>query len=276
MINRKAIGQISSHLLLIFFSALFALPLFWLISTSLKPNSEIFIFPPRWFPSEAFWGHYRTAIEFIPFFRYLFNTLYICALSVIGSVVSCSLVAYGFSRIEWPERDALFMVLIATMMIPFAVTMIPLFIIFNRLRWINTFRPLIVPTYFAPAFYVFLLRQFFLTIPLELSDAARIDGASEFYIYLRIILPLAKPALAVVALFQFIGSWNDFLGPLIYLRSTEKYTLALGLQQFRSALLTEWGGLMAASTLVTLPIIVLFFFTQRTFIQGISLTGLKG
>ena len=276
MIKRKTIGQIFSHLLLIFFSLLFALPLFWLISTSLKPNSEIFIFPPRWIPSQPFWGHYRTAIEFIPFFQYLFNTLYICALSVVGSVISCSLVAYGFSRIDWPERDALFMVLIATMMIPFAVTMIPMFIIFNRLRWINTFRPLIVPTYFAPAFYVFLLRQFFMTIPFELSDAARIDGASEFYIYLRIILPLAKPALAVVALFQFIGSWNDFLGPLIYLRSTEKYTLALGLQQFRSALLTEWGGLMAASTLVTLPIIVLFFFTQRTFIQGISLTGLKG
>ena len=276
MIKRKTIGQIFSHLLLIFFSLLFALPLFWLISTSLKPNSEIFIFPPRWIPSQPFWGHYRTAVEFIPFFQYLFNTLYICALSVVGSVISCSLVAYGFSRIDWPERDALFMVLIATMMIPFAVTMIPMFIIFNRLRWINTFRPLIVPTYFAPAFYVFLLRQFFMTIPFELSDAARIDGASEFYIYLRIILPLAKPALAVVALFQFIGSWNDFLGPLIYLRSTEKYTLALGLQQFRSALLTEWGGLMAASTLVTLPIIVLFFFTQRTFIQGISLTGLKG
>jgi len=276
MIKRKTIGQIFSHLLLIFFSLLFALPLFWLVSTSLKPNSEIFIFPPRWIPSQPFWGHYRTAIEFIPFFQYLFNTLYICALSVVGSVISCSLVAYGFSRIDWPERDALFMVLIATMMIPFAVTMIPMFIIFNRLRWINTFRPLIVPTYFAPAFYVFLLRQFFMTIPFELSDAARIDGASEFYIYLRIILPLAKPALAVVALFQFIGSWNDFLGPLIYLRSTEKYTLALGLQQFRSALLTEWGGLMAASTLVTLPIIVLFFFTQRTFIQGISLTGLKG
>ena len=276
MLKRETIGQIFSHLLLIFFSALFALPMFWLVSTSLKPNSEIFIFPPRWIPSEVFWGHYRTAIEFIPFFRYLFNTLYICAFSVLGSVISCSLVAYGFARIDWPERNALFMVLIATMMIPFAVTMIPMFIIFNRFRWINTFRPLIVPTYFAPAFYVFLLRQFFMTIPFELSDAARIDGASEFYIYLRIILPLARPALAVVALFQFIGSWNDFLGPLIYLRSTEKYTLALGLQQFRSALLTEWGGLMAARTLVTLPIIILFFFTQRTFIQGISLTGLKG
>ena len=276
MSNRKTINLLLSHLALILFSALFALPLFWLISTSLKPNTEIFIFPPKWIPSQVFWGHYRTAIDFIPFFQYLYNTLSICALSVLGSVLSCSLVAYGFSRIDWPERDAIFVVVIATMMVPFAVTMIPMFVIFNKLRWINTFKPLVVPTYFGPAFYIFLLRQFFMTIPLELSDAARIDGASEFYIYRGIILPLAKPALAVVALFQFIGSWNDFLGPLIYLRSTEKYTLALGLQQFRSALLTEWGGLMAASTLVTLPIIILFFFTQKTFIQGISLTGIKG
>lgn len=275
MLSRRIAKPIISHLVLIFFSALFALPLFWLISTSLKPNTEIFVFPPRWVPSQVYWGHYRTAIRFIPFFKYLLNTLTICAISVIGAVLSSSLVAYGFSRIQWPERDFLFMILISTMMIPFAVTMIPLFVTFNRLRWIDTFKPLTVPTFLGPAFFVFLLRQFFMTIPLELSDAAKIDGASEFYIYRAIILPLARPALAVVALFQFINSWNDFLGPLIYLRSTQRYTLALGLQQFRSAVLTEWGGLMAASTLVTLPIIILFFFTQKTFIQGISLTGLK-
>jgi len=151
--------------------------------------------------------------------------------------------------------------------------MIPLFVTFNRLRWIDTFKPLTVPTFLGPAFFVFLLRQFFMTIPLELSDAAKIDGASEFYIYRAIILPLARPALAVVALFQFINSWNDFLGPLIYLRSTQRYTLALGLQQFRSAVLTEWGGLMRASTLVPLPIIILFFFPQKTSIQGIPLTA---
>ncbi|NLK09313.1 MAG: carbohydrate ABC transporter permease [Firmicutes bacterium] len=276
MHHQKTTSRVLNHLVLIFFAALFALPLFWLISTSLKPNTEIFVFPPKWIPSQVFWGHYKTAIQFIPFFRYLSNTILICASSVLGSVISASLVAYGFSRIAWPERDAIFVVVIATMMIPFAVTMIPMFVVFNKLRWINTFKPLVAPTYFGPAFYVFLLRQFFMTIPLELSDAARIDGASEFFIYRAIVLPLARPALAVVALFQFIGSWNDFLGPLIYLRSTEKYTLALGLQQFRSALLTEWGGLMAASTLVTLPIVILFFFTQRTFIQGISLTGIKG
>lgn len=275
MFKRKILITLGSHILLIIFSAVFALPLFWLISTSLKPNAEIFVFPPKWIPSSPFWGHYKTAVEFIPFFQYLYNTLIICAFSVVGAVLSSSLVAYGFSRIEWPERDRLFMVVIATMMIPFAVVMIPLFIVFKNLGWMDTFLPLTVPTFFGPAFFIFLLRQFFLTIPLELSDAARIDGASELFIYSRIILPLAKPALAVVALFQFINSWNDFLGPLIYLRSEERYTLALGLQQFRSALLTEWGGLMAASTLVTLPIVILFFFAQRTFIQGISLTGLK-
>lgn len=273
--SRKVVKIILSHVLLIFFSICFALPLFWLISTSLKPNEEIFIFPPKWIPSHPFWGHYKTAISFIPFFRYLFNTLTICVFTVIGAVLSSSFVAYGFSRIQWPERDIIFMLLISTMMIPYAVVMIPLFVVFKNLRWINTFKPLIIPAYFGPAFFTFLLRQFFMTIPAELSDAARIDGASELYIYWNIILPLARPALAVVILFQFIGSWNDFLGPLIYLRSDEKYTLALGLQQFRSALLTEWGGLMAASTLVTLPIVVLFFFTQKTFIQGISLTGLK-
>ncbi|MBP8639219.1 MAG: carbohydrate ABC transporter permease [Dictyoglomi bacterium] len=273
--NRKIVKTILSHVLLIFFSACFALPLFWLVSTSLKPNEEIFVFPPKWIPSHVFLGHYNTAINFIPFFRYLANTLTICIFTVLGTVISASLVAYGFSRIDWPERDLFFMLLVSTMMIPYAVVMIPLYVTFSKLRWINTFKPLIVPAFFAPAFSTFLLRQFFMTIPAELSDAARIDGASEFYIYRGIILPLARPALAVVALFQFIGAWNDFLGPLIYLRSEEKYTLALGLQQFRSALLTEWGGLMAASTLVTLPIVVLFFFTQKTFIQGISLTGLK-
>jgi multiple sugar transport system permease protein len=194
---------------------------------------------------------------------------------MLGSVLSASLVAYGFSKIQWPERDFFFLILISTMMIPFAVTMIPLFITFKNLGWLDTYYPLIVPAFFAPAYYTFLLRQFFLTIPAELSDAARVDGASEFYIYRGIILPLAKPALAVVLLFQFLGAWNDFLGPLIYLRNPDRYTLALGIQQFRSALLTEWGGLMAASTLVTLPIIILFFFTQKTFIQGISITGLK-
>ncbi len=273
--KKRTVKTLLNHVLLIFFSVCFALPLFWMISTSLKPNEEIFLFPPKWIPSYPYWEHYKTAIHFIPFFRYLLNTVTICAFTVIGSVLSASLVAYGFSRIEWPERDALFVVLVATMMIPYAVVMIPLFVIFKNLGWINTFKPLIVPAFFGPPFFTFLLRQFFMTIPAELSDAARIDGASELYIYWNIVLPLAKPALAVVALFQFIGAWNDFLGPLIYLRSGEKYTIALGLQQFRSALLTEWGGLMAASTLATLPIIVLFFFTQKTFIQGISLTGLK-
>ncbi|MGB9681938.1 MAG: carbohydrate ABC transporter permease [bacterium] len=274
-VKRRTFNIVLSHILLILFSIFFTLPLFWLVSTSFKPNDEIFVFPPKWIPSYLYLGHYKTAVSFIPFFKYLFNTVIICAFSMIGSVLSASLVAYGFAKIQWPERDFFFLILISTMMIPFAVTMIPLFITFKNLGWLDTYYPLIVPAFFAPAYYTFLLRQFFLTIPAELSDAARVDGASEFYIYRGIILPLAKPALAVVLLFQFLGAWNDFLGPLIYLRNPDKYTLALGIQQFRSALLTEWGGLMAASTLVTLPIIILFFFTQKTFIQGISITGLK-
>ncbi len=273
---KEFIKRLANHIILIFFAFLFALPLFWMISTSLKINRQIFIFPPVWIPNPIEWGHYGRAINFIPFFTYLKNTVIICGFSVVGSVLSCSLAAYGFSRVDWPERNIVFMLVLATMMIPFAVTMIPLFIVFNKLHWVNTFYPLIIPTYTAPAFFVFLLRQFFMTIPAEISDAARIDGCSEFNIYRQIILPLAKPALATVGLFQFIWSWNDFLGPLIYLRDQSKYTLAIGLQQFRSSYLTEWGMLMAAATMMVLPIVIIFFFTQRTFIQGIALTGLKG
>lgn len=272
---KKVMGMIISYAVLASLGTLFLLPLAWMISTSLKPNRQIFLFPPIWIPHPIDWSHYPNALQFIPFFTYLKNTLMICVFSVVGVVLSCSLVAYGFSRVEWPERDLLFILVLSTMMIPYAVTMIPLYLVFNRLGWVNTFKPLIVPAYFGNPFFIFLLRQFFLTIPFELSDAARIDGASEIRIFSRIILPLAKPVLAVVVLFQFIGSWNDFLGPLIYLKDQSKYTLAIGLQQFQSAYLTRWGMLMAATTLIVMPIIILFFFTQRTFIQGIAITGLK-
>jgi len=247
-----------------------------MISTSLKPPRQIFVFPPIWIPHPLMWSTYLEALNFVPFLLYLKNTLTICISTVIGVLLSCSLVAYGFSRVQWPERNIVFIILLATMMIPYQVTIIPMYIVFNKLGWINTFKPLIVPFFFGTPFYIFLLRQFFMTIPMELSDAAKIDGCSEFRIYCQIILPLAIPALAVVALFQFIGVWNDFLGPLIYLRDQSKFTLSLGLQQFQSGYHTEWAMLMAAATMVTMPIIVLFFFTQKTFLQGISLTGIKG
>lgn len=273
---KKIIKQIIAHAFLVLGSAIFILPFVWLVSTSLKPDSQLFAFPPIWIPNPIKWGNYPEALQYFPFFTCMKNTLYIAVPSVVGTVMSCSFVAYGFSRIEWPGREILFFVLLSTLMIPFQVIMIPLFVTFKNLGWLNTFKPIYVPRFFAvEAFFVFLLRQFFLTVPKELSDSAKIDGASEFLVYWRIILPLARPALAVVALFQFMWRWNDLLRPLIYLNEESKYPVALGLGFFQGQYEVEWSLLMAASTVVLLPIIILFFFTQKTFIQGITLTGMK-
>jgi multiple sugar transport system permease protein len=224
------------------------------------------------------WENFGRAIRAMRYFpRYLANTLLLCFLTVIGTVFSSALAAYGFARIDWRGRNTLFLLALATMMVPFPVVMVPVYCLFRALGWIGTFKPLWVGSFCAGAFNVFLLRQFFLTIPRDLSEAARIDGCSEFRIFRQIILPLSRPALTVVGLFQFMGTWNDFLGPLIYLTKQKDFTLALGLQFFQSQHGgTEWHYLMAASTLIALPIVVLFFFTQRTFIEGISMTGLKG
>jgi multiple sugar transport system permease protein len=213
----------------------------------------------------------------VTFLTYLSNTLLVALLSVIGTLTSSSLVAYGLSRIQWRGRSTLFNLTLATMMVPFPVLMVPLYGVFRSLGWIGTLMPLWVPMFCGGAFNIFLLRQFFLTIPGELSDAARIDGCSEFGIFWRVILPLSRPALSVVALFTFLHAWNDFLGPLIFLTDPKTFTMALGLQQYRSQFGgSEWHLLMAASALLVMPIIVLFFFAQKTFIQGISTTGMGG
>ena len=229
----------------------------------------------KWAPR---WSNFANAIKAMQHFpRYLRNTLVLCILTVIGAVFSSALAAYGFSRIDWRGRDRVFVLALATMMIPFPVVMVPIYCMFRWLGWIGTLRPLWVGSFFAGAFNVFLLRQFFMTIPKDLSDAARVDGCSEFRIFWQIMLPLCRPALMVVGLFQFMGTWNDFLGPLIYLTDQRDFTLALGLQFFQSQHGgTEWHYLMAAGTLVALPIIILFFFMQKSFIEGISMTGLKG
>ncbi len=223
------------------------------------------------------WKNFANAIRAMGDFpSYLKNTLLLCLLTVTGTVISSALAAYGFSRIEWKGRDKLFLVALATMMIPFPVVMVPLYCLFRALGLIGTLQPLWIGSFCAGAFNVFLLRQFFRTIPQSLSDAARIDGCSELQIFLRIILPMSKPAMLVVALFQFMGTWNDFLGPLLYLTDQKDFTLALGLQAFQSRQGgTEWNYLMAASAIVILPVILLFFFTQRTFIEGIATTGIK-
>ena len=222
------------------------------------------------------WQNYVRAFEIINFFNSLRNTLFICFTVVLGIVFSCSLVAYSFARIPWKGRDVAFIICLATMMLPYQVTLIPLFALYAKLGWVGSFKPLIVPYLFGTPFYIFLLRQFFLGIPQDLSAAARIDGCNEFGIFAQIILPLSKPALATTGLFMFLFQWGDFLNPLIYLQHDRQYTLAIALQQFQSQHGSAWGPLMAMSTVVTIPIILLFFLTQRTFIQGITLTGLKG
>ena len=257
-------------------SLLFAAPFLWLVTSAVKTPQQLLAYPVQWIPHPVRWANFSEGWAFRPFSLYLRNTLVIAVFSTAGSVISSSLVAYGLTRIEWPGRRVLFVALISTMMLPAQVVMVPLFTMFCKLGWIDTFKPLIVPTFFAAAFYVYLLRGFFLSIPKDLSEAARIDGAGEFGIYWRVIMPLARPALATVGLFAFIGAWNDFVCPLIYIVNENNYTLALGLSMFRGQYGTYWNYLLAVSTLVTLPIVVIFFFTQRTFIQGITMTGLKG
>ncbi|AIE84083.1 carbohydrate ABC transporter permease [Fimbriimonas ginsengisoli] len=282
--NVSLVQKFFVQLALIVFGISFAFPFVWLLSTALKTLPETMKDPPQWIPAQFQWHNFWDAINYgsesvgyVPFEIYARNTLLVCVLVVCGTVASNSVVAYSFARLKWPGRDALFAVTLATMMVPFPVLMVPTFGIFRSLDWIGTFRPLWVPAWFGSAFSIFLLRQFFRTIPFELSEAAKIDGASEWRIFRDVIIPLSKPALAVVALFAFMGAWNDFIGPLIYLLDQKMFTLSLGLQSYQSQNGgTQWNLLMAASTIVILPIIILFFFTQRLFIQGIAVTGLKG
>lgn len=272
----KKINRIIAHICLIIASFFFIIPFIWLVSTSLKPLTQIFTFPPEWIPNPFLWSNYARAVDYIPFWTYLKNTAIITVVSTLGVIISCPLVAYSVAKLEWRGRGVLFFITLAVMMIPGQVTMIPLFLLFTKLGWVGTFLPLIVPQFFGVPFYIFLLRQFFLGLPDALREAARLDGASEFRIYLQIMFPLAKSAVLAVALFQFMGSWTDFIGPLLYLTNEPTYTVSLGLQQFQSQKGSEWGLLMAVSTLMTLPVIVLFFFLQKTFISGITFSGIKG
>jgi multiple sugar transport system permease protein len=269
----KRYSTILGHAILILLGLVFIAPFAFMVSTSLKADQQIFTSRIEWIPRPVMWKNYAAALQYFPFWIYLRNTLIICVGSVVGTVISAALPAYGFARLRWKGRDALFILMIATIMLPSQVTLLPQFLMFRSLGWSGTFLPLIVPAFFGNAFSIFLLRQFFLGIPQELSDAARIDGCSEFGILWRIILPLAKPAIATIALFAFMGAWTDFQGPLIYLHDEKLYTLAIGLNSFLGRHGGEWNLLMAASTVVTVPLILVFFFAQRTFVQGIALTG---
>ena len=257
-------------------AAVFLLPLFWMLSSSLKPEWQVLANPPVWLPSPPRWQNYREALTYLPFGRYAINTLIISVGAIIGHVLSCTLVAYGFARLRAPGKDFWFLLVLSTLMLPYPVTMVPLFALFNALGWIDTFLPLIVPTFFGNAFYIFLLRQFFLTLPPELEDAAHMDGANTLQVLWYVILPISTPALATVVIFTFQATWNDFLQPLIYLQDQSKYTLTLGLNFFRGSFQVKWSYLMAASLVIVLPVVLVFFLAQRLFIQGIAMTGVKG
>jgi len=249
----------------------------WLIVTSLKQLSQVFTDPPIWFPQPIMWQNYPQALNSpaFPFTLLLRNTLFYTIVSTIGVILSSTIVAYGFARIEFRGRDILFGITLATMMVPGVVTLIPTYILFRWLGWTGTYAPLIVPSFFGSAFNIFLLRQFMMTIPWDLTDAATVDGASDFTILWLIVVPLVKPALLVIAIFNIMWTWNDFMGPLIYLTNSKQYPLVMGLYAFQTRFGVQWHLLMAASLVTTLPLIILFFFAQRYFIEGITLTGLR-
>jgi multiple sugar transport system permease protein len=283
--RRLSIGEILALLLLLGLSFLFLVPFFWMLSTSLKDVRDLF--DSNWIPSRLAWENYRDAFSFGLWRRWTINTVIITVVAVVGTLLSTSLVAYSFARLRWPGRDLLFSLVLATMMLPGIVTMIPQFILFSKLPafgfqgsrvWIDTFLPLTVPAFTGNAFYIFLLRQFMRGIPMELSEASRIDGASELRIWWSIVMPLTKPALAAIAIFTFQFTWEDFIGPLLYLQREEMYTLQLGLRQFEFAAggAPAWNWLMAASLVVMLPVVIIFLLFQRYFIEGVTLTGMGG
>jgi len=274
---QKVLSRVLVYTMLLIGAAILMLPLAWLLSSSLKQSGRIFQVPPQWIPDPVVWGNYAEVWRMIPFGLYVRNTSLITAASIVGALASSSIVAFGFARLRFPGRDALFLILLATIMIPSQVTLIPTYVMFRIVGWLDSYYPLIVPAFFGGgAFNIFLLRQFFMKLPLELDDAARIDGCSTFGIFRRILLPQSRPALGVIAIFLFMGNWNDFLAPLIYLNSPDKYTLALGLNMFRGTQYTAWHLLMAASTMTAIPCMILYFLAQRYFIQGIVFTGIKG
>ena len=293
----QVILEFLKYAILLILGATYLLPFYWMASSALKDDSQVYTAPPIWIPNPAHWNNFwdawtadtfntsilNTPVTIATFNLYLINTLFKYALPItFGTVLSSAVVAYGFGRIRWPGRNFFFAICLSTMMVPFQVTMVPLFIIFRKMGLIGTYWPLVLPAFFGNPYFIFMLRQFFRTIPEEYTDSARLDGASEFDILFRLILPLSRPALAVVALFAFMGAWNDYLGPLIYLSRPEQFTLAIGVEAMRRAMVSigskflAYPYLMAVSTIITLPIVILFFFAQRTFIEGIALSGLKG
>ena len=275
---RHWLGVAIRHALLIAVSILFVTPFYWMLITSLKDPAAVFTTPIQWWPSPIVWENYVKAANYpsFPFLRFMWNSFYYAGMVTLGTVLSCAAVGYGFARLRFPGRDVLFTITVATLMIPGIITFIPTFVIFKNLGWIGGYAPLIVPSFFGSAFFIFMMRQFFLGLPKELDDAARVDGASEFRIFWQIMLPLVRPALLVMAVFTFLWTWHEFFGPLVYLQDATKYPLSLGLFTFRARRTTDWHLMMAGATMATAPLVIIFFVAQRYFLEGIKLTGIKG
>ncbi len=268
--------RVCLYVMVITGAIVFAIPFYWMIRTAVMPAWQIYIFPPEWTPAEIHLQHFSTPFSVFPFARWFSNSAIVALLTVVGTVLSSSLVGFGFARLRMPLRDLLFVIVLSTMMLPEHVRLVPTYLLFVKLGWVNTFLPLVVPTWFAPPFFVFLMRQFFMTIPSELDDAAYIDGCSPLGVYWRIALPLSLPAVGVTAIYSFTWSWNEFLHALIYLQKVDIYTVSVGLRLFQGQLATNMQALMAATLLTMIPTITLFFIAQRYFVQGIVITGLKG
>lgn len=264
------------YFVLLFFAMLYLVPFFFLLMGSFKTTSELFQVPFKWWPESFDFTNYVNMFNQIPFMNYLKNTMIIVVFSVIGALVSNSIIAYGFARLRWPGREKAFMVVLATMILPYQVTMIPLYLMFTKMNWVGTFLPLIVPQFFGNAFYIFLLRQFLVGVPKEITESARIEGANEFQIFLRVIMPVSKPVLASVAIMSFIRAWNDFLGPLVFLGSDRLYTLSLAASMLKSNFDPNWDLLLPLGVVMVLPVLILFFVLQKYFIQGITMSGIKG
>jgi multiple sugar transport system permease protein len=280
LVRRAPLGRVAgnalAYVLLGLGAVVMIVPFLWMISTAIKPEGEVFLFPPEWIPHPIVWSNFSDALSKFPFVNASFNSLLVSSLSTLGQLFSCSLAAFAFARHRFPGRNVIFAVLMATLMIPGAVTLIPVFVIMKQLGWIDTLYPLIVPSFTGGAFGTFLLRQFFMAIPSEYDDSARLDGAGSTRILWSIYLPLAKPALATLGVFTFMASWNDFITPLIYLSTPEHMTLTVGLSYFQGQYNTQWNLMMAATLISVVPILILYAVAQKYFIQGIAMTGLKG
>lgn len=274
--GRKLLTTTRGYVVLLIFAVLFLTPFYWMFATALKGNEQLFQLPPAWVPNPLVWENFAQVFREVPFARFLTNSVVLVVWNVVGQVISCTLIAYGFARLRFPGRNALFLILLATLMVPKQVTLVPQFILFAKLGWVNTYLPLILPAFTGSPFLIFLMRQYMMTIPLDLDEAATIDGASRLQILRHVIMPISGPALVLVAVFTFTDVWNDFMGPLIYLNDPEKFTVSLGLSFFQGARDTSWHLLMAGSLMSMIPPMILFFLAQKRLLGGLAAAGIKG